>query len=136
MFSRISDFLCTGLETTSLAIISAESAWLSKLALEISAEPLHPTHTAPKMPRGIFLAVSNGVCVVLLCFLFTLLADCIGMMFLGIGLVFITATVFAYRTINRRRDKTLQDLLDRGEKLSAEEIRKQGDKSPVFRYMI
>jgi MFS family permease len=65
-----------------------------------------------------------------------ILGHSIGMMFLGIGLVCVTTTVIAYRTINRRRDKTLQGLLDRGEKLSAEEIRKQGDKSPVFRYMI
>ncbi|KIL65350.1 hypothetical protein M378DRAFT_105323 [Amanita muscaria Koide BX008] len=57
-------------------------------------------------------------------------------MFTGVGFITVAVTTYVYKIINRRRERTLREMLDRGEKLKPEEIRKLGDKSPTFRYMI
>ncbi|KAM6495346.1 MFS general substrate transporter [Amanita muscaria] len=57
-------------------------------------------------------------------------------MFTGVGFIIVAVTTYVYKIINRRRERTLREMLDRGEKLKPEDIRKLGDKSPTFRYMI
>ena len=57
-------------------------------------------------------------------------------MFVSIGAICIPIVVIVYININRRRDKKMQEALERGEKLSPEEIRRLGDKSPDFRYVL
>jgi hypothetical protein len=58
------------------------------------------------------------------------------MMFIGFGIISVPATVIAYKIINQRRERLLQGMLERREKLSAAEIKRLGDKAPTFRYMI
>lgn len=62
--------------------------------------------------------------------------DSLAMMFAGIGVICVAVAVIFYSHINRERDKILQELTARGEKLSPVEIKRLGDRSPTFRYMI
>ncbi|KAF8625350.1 hypothetical protein AX15_005428 [Amanita polypyramis BW_CC] len=64
------------------------------------------------------------------------LGNGLAMMFSGIGVICVVVAVLAYKHINHKRDKILQELTERGEKLSPVEIKRLGDKSPTFRYMI
>jgi len=54
----------------------------------------------------------------------------------GFGIICVLATALTYTMINRRRERILQGMLERGERLSAMEIKRLGDKAPTFRYMI
>ena len=65
-----------------------------------------------------------------------LTSDALEFMFVGIGLLCVPIAVAAYIDINNRRDKKMQEALERGEKLSPEEARRLGDRSPDFRYVL
>jgi len=56
--------------------------------------------------------------------------------FVAIGLWTIPITVVAYQRANQQREGILRDMRERGERLSPEEIKSLGDRSPTFRYMI
>lgn len=58
------------------------------------------------------------------------------MMIIGLGIICVPTTALTYKMINRRRERILQEMLERGERLSAAEIKRLGDKAPTFRYMI
>ncbi|KAK2464919.1 hypothetical protein APHAL10511_002995 [Amanita phalloides] len=58
------------------------------------------------------------------------------MMFAGIGVICVPIAVISYTRINHKRDKLLRELSERGDKISAEEIKKLGDRAPTFRYII
>ncbi|KAK2466573.1 hypothetical protein APHAL10511_001435 [Amanita phalloides] len=58
------------------------------------------------------------------------------MMFVAIGLLCVPIAVISYITINKRREKMMQEALERGEELSPEEVRRLGDRSPDFRYVL
>ncbi|KAK2464921.1 hypothetical protein APHAL10511_002997 [Amanita phalloides] len=57
-------------------------------------------------------------------------------MFVIVGLVAVLVTVVLYQRINRKRNEVLQGLLGHGERLRPGEIKRLGDRSPTFRYMI
>ena len=57
-------------------------------------------------------------------------------MFVGIGLTFLVLTVIAYKIINKRRGAWQRELEARGVQLTAEELRKMGDRAPDFRYTL
>jgi hypothetical protein len=63
-------------------------------------------------------------------------SDALELMFVGIGLICVPIAVVAYVNINNKRDKKMQEALERGEKLSPEEIRRLGDRAPDFRYVL
>jgi len=65
-----------------------------------------------------------------------ILGEGLTMMFVGFGIVCVPLTVIIYTMINQRRERILQGMLERGEKLSAAEIKRLGDRAPTFRYMI
>ncbi|KAF8328323.1 MFS general substrate transporter [Amanita rubescens] len=65
-----------------------------------------------------------------------ILGHALEFMFVGIGLICVPTAVAAYININNRRDKKMQEALERGEQLPPEEIRRLGDRSPDFRYVI
>ncbi|KAF8626575.1 hypothetical protein AX15_004798 [Amanita polypyramis BW_CC] len=65
-----------------------------------------------------------------------ILGHALELMFVGLGLVCVPICVIAYTIINKRRDKEMQEALERGEKLSPEEVRRLGDKSPDYRYVL
>ncbi|KAF8632835.1 hypothetical protein AX15_001665 [Amanita polypyramis BW_CC] len=64
------------------------------------------------------------------------LGHALELMFVGIGVICVPIAVLIYTSINKRRDKKIQEALERGEKLTPEEIRRLGDRSPDFRYTI
>ena len=57
-------------------------------------------------------------------------------MFVGIGFVTLPMAVFLYIRINASRDRLVQEMKEKGIKLSAEEIRELGDRAPDFRYTL
>ena len=57
-------------------------------------------------------------------------------MFVGIGYIALPITVFLYKRINANRDKLMSEMEEKGEKLTPEQIRELGDKSPDFRYTL
>ncbi|PFH46412.1 hypothetical protein AMATHDRAFT_77688 [Amanita thiersii Skay4041] len=65
-----------------------------------------------------------------------ILGHALEMMFVGIGFVCVPTTVIAYTIINKKREKIMQEMTARGEKLAPEEIRRMGDRSPDFRYVL
>lgn len=65
-----------------------------------------------------------------------LTSDTLEFIFVGIGLICVPIAVLAYIRINNNRYKKMQEALERGEKLYPEEIRRLGDRSPDFRYML
>ncbi|KAF8337154.1 MFS general substrate transporter, partial [Amanita rubescens] len=56
--------------------------------------------------------------------------------FVAIGLWTIPITVVAYQRANQQREGVLREMRERGERLSPEEIKSLGDRSPTFKYMI
>ncbi len=85
------------------------------------------------MPHDIFLAVRYRAYLIYPCNTQT---EGLTMMFVGFGIVCVPLTVIIYTMINQRRERILQGMLERGEKLSAAEIQRLGDRAPTFRYMI
>lgn len=65
-----------------------------------------------------------------------LTSDALEFMFVGIGLLCVPIAVVTYININNRRNRKMQEALERGEKLSPEEIRRLGDRSPDFKYVL
>lgn len=65
-----------------------------------------------------------------------LTSDALEFMFVGIGLLCVPIAVVAYININNRRNRKIQEALERGEKSSPEEIRRLGDRSPDFKYVL
>ena len=57
-------------------------------------------------------------------------------MFVGIGFVTLPMAVLLYMKINASRDRLVQEMKEKGIKLSAEEIRELGDRAPDFRYTL
>lgn len=57
-------------------------------------------------------------------------------MFVGIGFVTVPIAVIAYWRINKRRDEAEKEMERRGIKLSADELRRQGDRALEFRYTL
>ncbi|KAL4251559.1 MFS transporter superfamily protein [Abortiporus biennis] len=58
------------------------------------------------------------------------------LMFVGIGFITLPLMVFLYTRINKQRDEIMAKMKERGEKLSPEDVRRLGDKSPDFRYTL
>ncbi|KAF8626636.1 hypothetical protein AX15_004776 [Amanita polypyramis BW_CC] len=61
--------------------------------------------------------------------------NAISLMFVVIGFACTVIIEITYKRINRRRAVILQGLAERGQKLSPEEIKRLGDKTPTFRYV-
>lgn len=78
---------------------------------------------------------SHSGCCYCIYFL-TLISDALEFIFVGIGLICVPIAVLTYIKINNKRDKKMQEALECGEKLSPEDIRKLGDSSPDFRYVL
>ena len=57
-------------------------------------------------------------------------------MFVGIGLVLLPITVFAYWRLNARKEARLRDAEEKGVKFAAEELRRMGDRAPDFSYTL
>ena len=68
--------------------------------------------------------------------LFRVPADGLELMFVGIGFVTLPMAVLLYMRINASRDRLVQEMKEKGIKLSAEEIRELGDRAPDFRYTL
>lgn len=58
------------------------------------------------------------------------------LMFVGIGLVFLSLTVVSYKVANRRRDAWQRELAVRGVTHTVQELRRMGDRAPDFRYTL
>lgn len=58
------------------------------------------------------------------------------LMFVGIGFIFLPIVLFSYKRVNAQRDALEADMKAKGIKMSAEEIRRLGDKAPDFRYTL
>ena len=65
-----------------------------------------------------------------------IIPDAVQMMFLGIGLLALPSLVYLYKRENKRRDMIKHDTLEKPVILSAEELRRMGDRAPDFRYML
>ena len=65
--------------------------------------------------------------------------DGLELMFVGIGLITIPLTIFLYVTINKRREKYMDELGGQeglAKKYSAAELREMGDRAPDFVYTL
>ncbi|KAI0708286.1 MFS general substrate transporter [Earliella scabrosa] len=60
----------------------------------------------------------------------------IELMFVGIGLVLLPVTVFAYWRLNARKEARLRDAEEKGVKFAPEELRRMGDRAPDFSYTL
>jgi len=65
-----------------------------------------------------------------------ILGHAIELMFVGIGVIVLSITVFTYTRINARRDAQQRELEEKGVKYTDEELRKMGDRAPDFRYTL
>lgn len=65
-----------------------------------------------------------------------LFADALELMFVGIGLIFVPLTMLTYKYINAKRDALQLEASEKGVQLSAEELRRMGDRAPDFRYTL
>ena len=68
----------------------------------------------------------------------TLGVDAIELMFVGIGFIFVPATVLSYVRINRKRDAVEKAALESGQrpKYTTRELQMLGDRAPDFRYTL
>lgn len=57
-------------------------------------------------------------------------------MFLGMGLLTLPILVFLYRRENAKHERMQQDIVEKAVVLSADELRRMGDRAPDFRYML
>lgn len=58
------------------------------------------------------------------------------LMFVGIGLTFLSLAVLSYKLANKRRDAWQRELAVRGITYTVEELRRMGDRAPDFRYTL
>ncbi|EPS96925.1 hypothetical protein FOMPIDRAFT_1032200 [Fomitopsis schrenkii] len=58
------------------------------------------------------------------------------LMFLGMGLLTLPILVFLYRRENAKHERMQQDIVEKAVVLSADELRRMGDRAPDFRYML
>ena len=57
-------------------------------------------------------------------------------MFVGMGVISLIVTVFAYSRINAKRDREMAALKEQGVVYDAAQFREMGDKAPDFRYTL
>lgn len=63
-------------------------------------------------------------------------ADAVELMFVGMGVISLTVTVFVYSRINARREREMALLKEKGVAYNAAEFREMGDHAPDFRYTL